>query len=172
MSRQITYDIVRAFNNSYDLKRSNSEVIVDNEGWTNMYLFDNMIAKKNKEGELYITNAGWMSNTTKERLNGLSGVSIQQKKHKWYLNGEEWDGSWKLIGRGNADFGSVLKSTAIVAMMGDIFGANMKESNDWKKRMLKAGIGEGVDIPDDWDQLPEEEKKRRLDGAIGALTEN
>lgn len=42
---------------------------------------------------LQITNAGWFSNTTKERLNALPGVSIQQKNWKWYLNGEEWDGN-------------------------------------------------------------------------------
>jgi hypothetical protein len=39
-----------------------------------------------------ITNAGWRSNTTKERLNGLPNVSIQQKKGDWYLNGEVWNG--------------------------------------------------------------------------------
>jgi len=41
-----------------------------------------------------ITNAGWQSNTTKERLNGLSGVSIYQKNFQWFLNGKPWNGDW------------------------------------------------------------------------------
>ena len=41
---------------------------------------------------------GWSSNTTKERLNGLTGVNIWQKDFVWYLNGEEWNGEWIRIG--------------------------------------------------------------------------
>lgn len=51
-------------------------------------------AMDSKDHSLYITNAGWQTNTTKERLNGLPGVSIYQKKGKWYLNGNEWNGEW------------------------------------------------------------------------------
>jgi len=57
-------------------------------------LHGNRIADRNESGELHITNAGWFSNTTKERLNALPGVHIQQKKGVWYLNGTQWDGSW------------------------------------------------------------------------------
>jgi hypothetical protein len=46
---------------------------------------------------LQISNAGWASNTTKERLNGIPGVHIKQKNWTWYLNGQEWDGGWKRI---------------------------------------------------------------------------
>ncbi len=63
-----------------------------------------------------------------------------------------------------------LKSIAFVAMMGDIFGKDIKEKNDWKKRMLKAGCGQGLNLPDDFDTLSEEEKARRLDGAIDILS--
>lgn len=38
--------------------------------------------------------AGYATVTTKERLNALEGVGIQQKKGKWYLNGVEWNGEW------------------------------------------------------------------------------
>jgi hypothetical protein len=58
-----------------------------------LFLFNNKIAEHRDDG-LYITNAGWFSLTTKERLNGLPDVSIRQSKKKWYLNGNEWDGSW------------------------------------------------------------------------------
>lgn len=46
-----------------------------------------------------VTNAGWPTVTTRERLNGLIGVRVHQKGGKQYLNGNEWDGSWTLISR-------------------------------------------------------------------------
>lgn len=65
---------------------------------------------------------------------------------------------------------SALKSVAFVAALGDVFGKSPKESNDWKARMLKAGLGGlGLSMPDDWDTLNEEEKTRRLNGAIAQL---
>ena len=65
-----------------------------------------------------------------------------------------------------------LNTIAGIAALGDIMGADQKESNDWKTRMLKAGLeGRGLIMPEDWDQLTEDEKQRRLDGAISALGE-
>ena len=58
-------------------------------------LHGNKIAYRYNDPErtLSITNAGWQSVTTKERLNGIPDVSIHQMNFVWYLNGEEWDGS-------------------------------------------------------------------------------
>lgn len=47
--------------------------------------------------QLWITNCGYSTNVTKERLNGLPDVSISQKNFKWFLNGKEWDGSWIMV---------------------------------------------------------------------------
>lgn len=61
-------------------------------------LFGNEIAAADSgDGSLYITNAGWKTATTKERLNGLPNVSISQIKGKWFLNGDEWNGEWILV---------------------------------------------------------------------------
>jgi hypothetical protein len=58
-----------------------------------------------------------------------------------------------------------------IAKLGDIFCDKPEESNAWKIRMLKAGLeNKGLNIPDDFDSLPEDEKQRRLDGAIESLT--
>ena len=57
-----------------------------------MILHNTTIAEK-RGGQLTIFCGNWKTDTTKERLNGLQGVSIQQKKGEWYLNGELWDGS-------------------------------------------------------------------------------
>ena len=86
--RRITREIVSAFERGQTLKINNSRT----DG-TSLWLFDNKIAEW-RGGELWITNAGWQSKTTKERLNGLRGVSIHQRRGTWYLNDQAWDGSW------------------------------------------------------------------------------
>ena len=92
MARQITIDAIRAFNNNYKFKRSNTEVrIVGDYEQTELRLHGNLIAYKNNTG-VYLSTCGWHSVTTKERLNGLSGVHIQQKNYTWYLNGNAWNG--------------------------------------------------------------------------------
>jgi len=86
--RQITREIVNAFENSRSLTIGNSRT-----NGESLWLFGNKIAEIRRDG-LWITNAGWKSVTTKERLNGLSGVRIQQLRGKWFLNENEWDGTW------------------------------------------------------------------------------
>lgn len=85
--RQITKDAVNAFVNRQNFKRSNT--VVRDRGY---YLFDNKIAWYDNGGKLWITNCGYKTTTTKERLNGLPNVNITQKNWQWYLNGQKWDG--------------------------------------------------------------------------------
>ena len=86
--RLITERIVRAFEERRTLRIDNSSTDGDC-----LWLFENKIAEW-RGGNLWITDAGWDSKTTKERLNGLSGVSIRQQRGVWFLNGREWDGRW------------------------------------------------------------------------------
>lgn len=91
--RKITIETVNAFNNSKRFKKANMEVeVLPNV--TIMKLHGNAIAYRYNDPEktLSITNCGWQTRTTKERLNGIEGVSIHQKAGQWYLNGKEWDG--------------------------------------------------------------------------------
>jgi len=115
--RQITIDAIRAFRNGNNFKRGNTEVktYADKEwnkdlNYRELLLHGNVIADMSEDG-LYISNGGYVptlnhwhttsrsvdnavgSVTTKERLNGLPNVSIYQFNFKWFLNGEEWDGS-------------------------------------------------------------------------------
>ncbi len=63
-----------------------------------------------------------------------------------------------------------LKVIANIAKLGDLFGTTPTEKNDFKTRILKAGLeNKGLIIPEDWDSLDEETKEARLNGAIGAL---
>lgn len=90
--RQITKTAVQFFINNENFSQSNTVVKTDDKE-TKMYLHGNIIAIKDKAtNTIKITNAGWKSNTTKERLNGLPNVSIVQRNFEWYLNGKKWDG--------------------------------------------------------------------------------
>jgi len=86
--RQITRDIVQAFESRNSLRIDNSRT----DGQS-LWLFNNQIAEWRWDG-LWISNAGWKSKTTKERLNGLSGVNIYQLRGIWFLNDRIWDGGW------------------------------------------------------------------------------
>lgn len=67
---------------------------------------------------------------------------------------------------------SQFKATEMVALMGDLLYKDKKESNEWKTRMLKAGLEkEGLQFPENWDSLDEDTKKARLDLVINHLGE-
>ena len=89
----VTQNAVACFQNGGNAKFSNTEVVTEN-GVSKMYLFGNLIATldHNVGGVMKITNAGWTSNTTKERLNGLPNVRIKQVRGEWFLNGQAWNG--------------------------------------------------------------------------------
>ena len=91
--RQITNDSINAFMNAKKFNRQNMSVeVLPNV--TLLKLHGNIIAYRYNDPKrtLSITNAGWFSNTTKERLNALPNVHITQKNWVWYLNGKEWNG--------------------------------------------------------------------------------
>ena len=92
--RNITNESISAFLESRNFKKQNMEVqILSNV--TILKLHNNAIAYlyNDPQKTLSITNCGWLSKTTKERLNALPNVSIQQKKGIWFLNGLQWDGN-------------------------------------------------------------------------------
>ena len=91
--RKITQQAIEKFMNAEPFKSSNTEVVVK-PNVTILKLFGNEIAYRynDPENTLSITNCGWETMTTKERLNGIPNVSITQRKKVWYLNGKEWDG--------------------------------------------------------------------------------
>lgn len=92
--KTITKNAANAFILNKSFKGNNTEVIA-NGAIVGLYLFGNLIAEKNiDKGTTKITNCGWRTATTKERLNGLPNVSISQVKGVWYLNGKQWDGKW------------------------------------------------------------------------------
>ena len=95
--RKITKESVNAFLMKKTFSKGNMQV-VEEYGTYRLKLHNNTIDSIDELGVLSVSNAGWASNTTKERLNGLPGVRVNQKNWNWYLNGSEWDGSWKRVG--------------------------------------------------------------------------
>ena len=103
--RKVTNQTIEAFLSGNPFKLGNTEVLFKaclrsgkfpkGDNFTVIELHGSEIAAKDsKDNSIYITNAGYFTNTTKERLNGIPNVSICQKSGKWFLNGVEWDGEW------------------------------------------------------------------------------
>lgn len=93
--RQITERICTAFEQRRTLKIDNSET-----NGNSLWLFGNKIAEWREDG-IWITDAGWKTKNTKERLNGLTGVSISQRAGSWYINGNLWQGEWTSVNENN-----------------------------------------------------------------------
>ena len=100
--RKITKDAIRAYEEDKEFKRGNTQVIIASL-WTYLVLHGHRIAGTCIFNGPWINTCGYKTNTTKERLNGLDGVSIHQKDFVWYLNGHEWNGqsvflaTWDLL---------------------------------------------------------------------------
>lgn len=86
--RKITKEIVAAFMNHETKRIGNSST-----NGTVLYLHENKIAVHTKGG-IEVTTAGWNTPTTRERLNGITGVRVNVRQGKLYLNDRPWDGSW------------------------------------------------------------------------------
>lgn len=95
--RKITFEASKAFMGGYNFKSGNTKV---ERG--QLFLHGHKIAEyaslfNDGNKDINITNAGWSTTTTKERLNGLVGIHIVQKAGVWYLNGIEWTGAWVTV---------------------------------------------------------------------------
>lgn len=91
--RKVTEQSVAAFLNAEKFSSGNTTVeVLPNV--TILRLHGNAIAYRYNDPEktLSVTDAGWKTNTTKERLNGIPMVRVNKEKGTWYLNGKEWDG--------------------------------------------------------------------------------
>ena len=95
--KQTTSKVTNAFLVGRPIKNGNTQ-----STGRAMFLFGNKIAEWREDG-LWITNCGWQTRTTKERLNGLGyylNFWISQRKGNWYINGNElggetyWSGDW------------------------------------------------------------------------------
>lgn len=94
--RKITREAMNAFYSAKNFSKANTRVETDSSKNMFLFLFNNLIAEE-LFGELFITTAGHSTVTTKERLNGLAGVSIYTKKGQMYLNDKPWNGEYTKV---------------------------------------------------------------------------
>lgn len=74
--------------------KGKNDRIEKNQGGVSYYLFGNEIAFYDPANEtVTVSDAGWRSTTTKDRLNTL-GVGVHQKDFRWYLGKEPWKGTY------------------------------------------------------------------------------
>lgn len=125
------------------------------------------VAKLIYSGNVIQTSSVSYLNRTWERYEYQTVMEQLIGKNKT-LSEEEKNLCKAFIAKDNTD-NSHLKSIAMVAVLGEFFGKDKKESNDWKTRMIKAGLGEGIQMPEDWDELDEETKELRLNKVIKEL---
>jgi hypothetical protein len=93
--RKITRKAVTALQRRKNFSSGNTAIKVIGDTAT-MYLHGNAIARLTN-GKLEVSHCGWQTNTTRERLNGLNGVSIYQKNFIWYLNGAVMADGWNEV---------------------------------------------------------------------------
>lgn len=86
--RDITQEAIGALLNGYNFSKSNTQVICYDDGERDLKLHGNTIIRKTSEGWM-ISNCGWETPTTKERLNHfldmMSAPLIFQKDFVWYI---------------------------------------------------------------------------------------
>jgi hypothetical protein len=97
--------------------------------------------------------------------NLLAGTKLLSKGQKTrFLN--------KISGKSHKETESQFKTLGMIMKMGDILCDGQKEKNDWKERMLKAGMeNKGLIMPDDWPSLSEDDKQQRLNAVANNFTE-
>jgi len=93
--RKVTKQVAEAF-----LQRRNRQVGNSASSGDEMLLHGNTVARRNPNGTIVATLAGWPTVTTRERLNGLSellglGRPFSQRKGQQYFNdqpieADEW----------------------------------------------------------------------------------
>tara|TARA_Y100000592_G_scaffold91752_1_gene152349 strand:+ start:272 stop:565 length:294 start_codon:yes stop_codon:yes gene_type:complete len=84
--RKVTQQIKDAFEQGKSKKVGNTET----DGQT-VWLHGNAIVKRDPSGLVLATLAGWNTPTTRERVNGITGLGIYQSNFVPMLNGSEID---------------------------------------------------------------------------------
>lgn len=127
-----------------------------------VYSYSNHVATIDSYNRRLVVHGYW-SVTTSKHINHVADVFGLEK-----VDGEV---NTPIAGAAEEAEGTGLGSIAMVAKLGDVLCAgDKKAANDWKARMLRAGLeGRGLIMPDDWDSLSEDEKERRLNGVIEQL---
>ncbi len=112
---------------------------------------------------------GWWSMTTSKHINHVAKTYGLTKVDSPLTNQTVHEENGK--NHFAEQDGGMLKAVSMVAAFGKLLCPDLKSQNDWQARMLKAGLGnKGLTMPDNWDQLSEAEKEKRLSGALSVIS--
>ena len=159
-------------NCSYDSRKSfyNKAVVIEEEGNKKLRSYNTIVCEiKNNKPLVYGSYSNTTSRHIKEFLlqNGFKAENMKQIL-KDYSPTEEETNDLKQEEEEKAL--GFFNSVKMVCAMGEIMTDNQTEENDFKQRILKAGLGNrGLSFPSDWKDLTEEEKSKRLNQAIEIL---
>lgn len=106
-------------------------------------------------------NRTWESYTFQSVIHRVLSKAFDKKIVKRYMKKIDAEA----LGHVNDHFNLV----ANIAKLGDILCEKSEDKNAWKKRMISTVPG--IDIPEEFDKLPEDEKAKRLDGVIDVMSE-
>lgn len=91
----------------------------------------------------------------------VENKQLTEKEQKLFI--KKIENNWKEDDEKRTN--QTFRTVGMIASLGDIFCQTQTDKNKWKARMLKAGLT-GLDLPADWDALPEEEKEIRLNEVV------
>lgn len=168
--RVVTDKVVAAFLAGQPKKVSNTHT--DGKSF---FLFNNEIAKKENDG-LYISDAGWDTPTTRERINGIlkgagidAGVFKKKGAQMLSLHGKDmpWDGKWIKVsdemkgedweGSGPQTAQSMMGNTTRIPMMQDkVQEKKQVKLPKWAKKIEgKELTTEAASVSGDAEDLPD-----------------
>jgi len=90
--RKIEKLALAAWNAEKAFRLDNTQIQVNREHVFYLLHGHPIAVKKLGATTFEISACGWLTDTTKSRLNSLPGVSISQKDFRWYLNSQPWNG--------------------------------------------------------------------------------
>lgn len=114
------------------------------------------------DGREYTTAKCCYLNRTWERYEYESVISEVLSKSKLVSDEEREAIKDMFADKAHKELHASFALIGAVAQLGDFFCKDKKENNDWKMRMIKAGLGEGLIMPEDWDNLDEDTKEERV----------
>lgn len=156
---EIRYDSRKSFYGKANIRAEGNKTILRSYNTDVAYIED---------GKAIVN--GMYSNTT---LRHIKEFLLQNgfKAENWSQIDKDYSPSEQQIKKERVDqeekSASMMKTVGMVASMGNIFCNTQKDKNDWKVRMLKAGLeNKGLIMPEDWETLTEKEKETRLNKVI------
>lgn len=90
---QIGQNAGNAFMQAKKFSMDNTEVeVLPNVTVLKLYGHEIAYQYNDPDRTLSVSAAGHLTQTTKDRLNAITGVNVKQIKRKWYLNDKLWNG--------------------------------------------------------------------------------